>query len=151
MFKITTRDGHIIEVDNEHEMRSVLEAMYDLEKRSPNMHLELKPLESIDGAKALQEIFGRITNKTKTLQALFILKAHPDGLAAENLIKELNLEKGNKQALGGIFGGISRFLRRSGVNPEEVYSRETKENTEIYRLTNIAIKALEAMNNDAPN
>ncbi|MFZ2036005.1 MAG: hypothetical protein WAU62_03705 [Dehalococcoidales bacterium] len=151
MFKITTQYGDSIEVETEHELAVAIDAIRALKQRVASMPIESKPLEQIDSAATLQLVFGKISPKTKTLRALFVLRDHPEGLAAEKLIQDLNLEKGNGQALGGIFGGISRFLRRSGLSPENVYSHETKDNTEIYRLSPIALEALEAMKQGESN
>ncbi len=130
---------YTIEVDTEAELNSVLQAL-GIQRKI----VSLKPIDFVLDSSVLIGMFREIPNYSDSYKALLLLKERPNGITGGELIKQLGLS--SRQALGGVFGGIGRYINQFGINSHDVYKREYV--TDTYRLTENMIKSInEALQN----
>ncbi len=131
------KDGFTIEVNTESEFRTVLNNL-GLRQRGTS----LKPSDFVVDTNVLIELYKNIPQNTKAYVLLHMLKDKPAGLTTDELMKILDLDNG--QALGGVFSGIAKHAKNSGVSPDDIYKWEFVADCDTYKLTNEMIKAIES-------
>ena len=137
-----TKGNIIVEVSTGDELRMVLNALGDTERRSVSIH----PKSFVTDIDTLVSVFERIPSYSKSCEALHLLAKYTTGMTTQELVKELGLS--SEQALGGVFGNIGRYAKELGVDTSDIYKWTIVENRGVYKLTKEMTEAIHHLSED---
>ena len=103
--------------------------------------VSIRPSDFVADTDALVGFYNSIMPDTKSYEMLQLLKSNPEGVTTSKLLKSLDLSGG--QALGGIFGGISKHAHEFGISTDDIYKWEFVNGNDTYKLTEQMIRAID--------
>lgn len=134
------KDDVTIEVDNEHELKIVLNALRHNLPKDRNLQQPNLPLADFD---PYARVFQDISPLSKSYKLLLLLKGQPSGMSDSELWEKLGIENG--QALGGVLGAITKLATKYGLSGDDVWQSGAGADGRswYYRLTDRMQKAME--------